>query len=229
MRWLLGLALLALLAAPAAAAEVPGSEVVQRAVAAVPPARDEVLEPLYTVKDSRLAEEPTDWKVRAEGDTVHLQALAAGRPLKAWTVILRRSPLRECLVTSRSLCRDEVLDPSAVRVERRKQQGPVLAPVDAGGRFKLRRNVPAGEALRLSDLEPLPLIAVGEMVSVEILVEGVKVRFEARAREAGFPGRPLRVRTVAGDERTVWVQPDGSITAAASPNLPATASKRTTP
>jgi flagella basal body P-ring formation protein FlgA len=82
----------------------------------------------------------------------------------------------------------------------------VSDPMLAIGRT-LVRNLPAGTALRQSDLKARQFFAAGETVRVTALGQGWQVVTEGQAVGAGIEGQPVHVRTESG--RMLTARPTG--------------------
>lgn len=66
---------------------------------------------------------------------------------------------------------------------------------------RLRHEVAAGAALRLEDIEEMPLIAAGEEVDVATQVGGVMVRTKAIAENDGYMGQIIKTRVAKTKEK----------------------------
>jgi flagella basal body P-ring formation protein FlgA len=86
--------------------------------------------------------------------------------------------------------------------------------------YRLRMPVPAGKILCRSDLQPIPLVNVGDMVRLELICGSAVVASETVARTAGSLGDKVRLElpnsrravqaviTAPGVARIEWAQPE---------------------
>ena len=227
-RWpvlgLLALLAWACLGRPAAGAVDPtlsGREVVDRALAALQ-ARNEgsvQLQPVFVPADMPLPVAQVRWQVKvlapleASTPRVQLTALAGQDALQTWVVAFRKLPVRECLVVRRALRQGETLSPGMFeRVCRPVSPGmtPVSDPCELQD-CAARRSLEVGDILQRHHLVELPVVELGEAVTVTFTSGRITGTVAAWATQRGYRGRPFRVQTRTHQPMTVWLHPDGTV------------------
>ncbi|MFQ5513747.1 MAG: flagellar basal body P-ring formation chaperone FlgA [Myxococcota bacterium] len=103
---------------------------------------------------------------------------------------------RPVVVTTRRLRRGEILEPGAIRIEKRNLSSLPRGVLDDSDELlgqRLRRSLAEGSAVRATDLVVEPLLKRGDPVSVQAGRGALELRIEARALEAGGIGDVIRV------------------------------------
>lgn len=105
------------------------------------------------------------------------------------------------LIATTTLAAGSVVDAASFRVEEtdwtRGRGAPIADPAALNGQV-LVRAIPAGQALRATDLKAAMAVAAGDPIRVRVLGDGFTVSATGVAMSGGAEGQPLRVRTENG-------------------------------
>jgi flagella basal body P-ring formation protein FlgA len=107
-------------------------------------------------------------------------------------------------VTDRRLGRHQTIEPDHIRFERCEvtllPDGYFTDPDQVAGK-RAKRVLSAGSLVRISDVEPVPVIERGSAVTVVVIIGGVTVTSKAKALEDGAMGQAIRIKDVTTGKR----------------------------
>lgn len=136
-----------------------------------------------------------DPRARRVSATVMLPGSAAMR-LKPARITGQLVETMEVVVPLKTIARGELLTERDVIIERRPrdgQNGDLVSEATAAIGKMARRQLGAGVALRLSDIQRQEVIARGELVTMTYDGPGVSLSLRGKANEAGAPGDVISI------------------------------------
>ncbi len=110
-------------------------------------------------------------------------------------------------VPTRPFNRLEQLDPSCIEFKRRNLAYFSDAWDGTGGPWRMTKGVGANQVIRLSDIEPVPVIAKGDKVNLIFVGENLRLQVKVEALTDGGVGQRIQVRNLQSKRKiTATVQ-----------------------
>lgn len=104
-------------------------------------------------------------------------------------------------VPTRPMNRREKLDPSFIEFKRRNLAYFPDAWDGTGGPWRMTKSVGANQVIRLSDIEPVPVIAKGDKVNLVFEGQNLRLQVKVEALSDGGVGQRIQVRNLQSNRK----------------------------
>jgi flagella basal body P-ring formation protein FlgA len=126
---------------------------------------------------------------------------ADGRPARRYAASAFVNVWRPLPVPSRPMNRLEPLNLAYVQYRRSNLAYNDNAWDGTGGPWRMAKSVGAGQVIRLSDIEPVPVIAKGAKVNLVYMGENLRLQVKAEALADGGVGQKIQVRNLQSNRK----------------------------